>query len=109
MLKRSHESTSSTNEGHIFKRDRTDVNPRENTPEEEEREEEELSSPQEARRGPTKRGRASTPDHVKESRHPDTLKKKTWTEFRQPPQGKHRLSGDLGYSVTEDEPVKYRT
>ena len=109
MPKRGHESMSSTNEGRTFKKDRTDDPTQEITPEEEEPEEEEPPSPPETCQGPTKRGRARTPDHLKESHHPDWFNKKTWTQFRQQPRGKHRLSGDLGRSVTEDEPIMYRT
>ena len=109
MPKCRHESTSSTNEGCTFKKDRTYDPTLEITPEEEEPEEEEPPSPPEARQGPTKRGRARTLDHLKDSHHPDTFNKKMWTQFRQPLRGKHRLSGDLGHSVTEDEPIMYRT
>ena len=108
MPKRGHKSMSSTNEGCTYKRDRPDDPTRKITPEEEP-EEEETPSPPELCQGPTKRGRARTPDHLKESHHPDTFNKKTWTQFRQPPRGKHRLSGDLGRLVTEDEPITYRT
>ena len=92
MPKRGHESTSSTTCGRTFKKDRPDDVTREATKEEYEIE-----------------GRARTPDHLKESHHPDTFSKKTWTQFRQQPSGKHRQSGDLGRSVTEDEPITYRT
>ena len=109
MPKRGHESTSSTTEGRTFKRDRPGDITREATPEEDEIDEEEASPPQAGRPGPSKRGRALTPDHLKESHHPDTFSKKTWTQFRQQPRCKHRLTGDLGRSVTKDEPITHRT
>ena len=109
MPKRGHESTSSATSGRVLKKDRQDDATRDVSAEEDEIRDEEPQSPPEERPGASKRERARTPDHLKESHHPDKYNKKTWTQFRQPPRGKHRLSGDLGRSVTEDEPITHRT